>query len=251
MPDVSSSFFDLSGKRALVTGAASGIGAAVAARYQAAGAEVILSDIHDELTVDIGSSNYIKLDVADEECHKAAAKAIAPGKLDILVNNAGVAFDEGLLESSNLDLFRKTIEINLMGVAFALKHLAPCVGDGGSIINTASAAASSGIPGYGSYAASKAGVVGLSRVAAMELGARGICVNAICPGTVATPMEPDDSAEAQFTAKASALGRIAQTDDLVGLYHFLASSESKYITGQAIYVDGGISAGFPDGMLSS
>jgi len=110
-------------------------------------------------------------------------------------------------------------------------------------INTSSVAAMMGIYGYGQYSMTKAAVVNLTKTSAIELASRGIRVNAICPGTVKTAMVPDDHPEMSLVEVLAPLGRIAQTDEVEGLYHFLASDESRYITGQAIVVDGGISTG--------
>ncbi len=121
--------------------------------------------------------------------------------------------------------------------------------DGGSIINTASAAAFTAFPTYAIYSSTKSGIVSLTQSAAIELGIRGIRVNAVCPGTVITPLQPDDDPESVLVKTAAALGRYATTDDVIGTYHFLAAEASRYITGQAIRVDGGLSAGMSVGML--
>lgn len=245
------SFFDLHGKRGLVTGAASGIGRAVATRLRDAGAETVFSDLHDQPPADLSDVDYRVLDVTDEAACAALAEELSGAGLDILVNNAGIALEEGYLGESDLEAVRQTIDVNLLGVFHCMKHFAPLVRDGGSIINTASASATVGVPGYGGYAATKAALVSLTRVAAMELGEAGVRVNAVCPGTIDTPMEDGDSEEARFTRRAAALGRIGQTDDLVGLYHFLASDEARFISGQAIYVDGGLTAGAPAALIDA
>ncbi len=123
--------------------------------------------------------------------------------------------------------------------------------DGGSIINTASIAADIGVPGYSQYSASKAAVLSLTRSAAVELAPRGIRVNAVCPGSVFTPMLPQDHPEVPLTTRMCPLGRIGTTDDVVGVYHFLAAGESSYISGQAIAVDGGMLAGVSLGTLEA
>lgn len=249
MHDGAVSHFNLSGRLALVTGASGGIGAAVTQRFCEAGATVIGADLQAPATRLNASVEHIMIDVADEASVASAARRLKDRPIDILVNNAGVAFDEGELTTSDLSLVRKTLDVNLFGVILMTKYFGPLVRDGGSIINTASAAASIGMPGYAAYASSKAGVVAVTNVSALEFGARNIRVNAVCPGTIETPMESADSDEATFARRASTLGRIGQTDDLIGLFHFLAADESRYLTGQAIYVDGGISAGFAAGLL--
>jgi len=240
------SFFNLSGKNAFITGGASGIGLAVAKRYLADGVNVAIADLQDNAALDVKGALFFHTDVADPSSveHAFAAAQQSLGKLDIVVNNAGIAPETGLIDQTDVDAARATIDVNLNGVMWGLRFAPACMNDGGSIINTASAAATLGFPTYGPYAASKAGIVGLTRTAAIDLGPRGIRVNAVCPGTVTTPMQPDDDTESQFMLLASPLGRLGSTDDLVGVYHFLAADESSWMTGQAVYVDGGITLGF-------
>jgi NAD(P)-dependent dehydrogenase (short-subunit alcohol dehydrogenase family) len=155
------------------------------------------------------------------------------------VNNAGIALQEGRLTDADVDAFSKTLSINLYGVLYGLKYGPRHMNDGGSIINTASLAAFATIPEYTGYAVSKAGVVKLTQQAALELGARNIRVNAICPGTTVTAMEPANSQEARLCRYVSALGRPATADEQAAVFHFLASDDSSYITAAAINVDGG------------
>ncbi len=244
-------FFNLNGKRALVTGAASGIGLAVARRFEVAGANVIYTDLPDVAPDGVTEDAYRQLDVTDQVALQRLAAEIEGSKLDILVSNAGIALEEGVLAQSDVEAVRKIVEVNLIGGMLVMKHLAPKVCDGGSIIHTASAAAALAMPEFGAYAASKSGVTGLVRVGAVELGARGVRVNAVCPGTIETPMTDASSNEGKFTKQVCALNRIGRTSDLVGLYHFLASDESAYLTGQSLYVDGGLSAGYPQHMIDA
>ena len=244
-------FFDLAGKRALVTGAASGIGRAVAERLEAAGAFVFYTDLSETAPDGVPLKNYRQLDVTDEAAFAALASELKQIRLDILVSNAGIAIEEGLLEQIDVKSVRQTLNVNLMGSMLVMKYLGPLVVDGGSIIHTASAAASLAMPEFGSYAASKAGVSAIVRVGAIELGRRNVRVNAICPGTIETPMTGADDDEARFAKSAAPLARIGKTDDLIGLYHFLASDEAGYLTGQSIYVDGGLSAGYPAHLIDA
>ena len=240
--------FDLKGKAALVTGGSSGIGLAVVRRLVAAGAHVAVADVQSPPETDDHDFAFFQVDVTDSSAVSRMFEQAQGelGKLDVVVNNAGVAPETGRLDETQLDAADLTLNVNLRGVMYGLKFAPASMADGGSIINTASAAAKIGYPTYGPYAASKAGIVGLTLVAAVELGSRGIRVNAVCPGTILTPMQPEDDFESRFNAALSPLGRVGQTDDVVGLYHFLAADESRFITGQAIYVDGGISAGFSE-----
>lgn len=244
-------FFDLNGKHALVTGAASGIGLAVAERFDAAGAHVIYADLANAAPNGVPDKAYRQLDVTDEIALQSLAAEFENIELDVLVSNAGIALEEGVLAQSDVEAARKTLEVNLVGGMLVMKHLAPHVRDGGSIIHTSSAAATLAMPEFGAYAASKAGVTGLVRVGAIELGARGVRVNAVCPGTIETPMTDASSDEGMFTKQVCALNRIGRTSDLVGLYHFLASDESAYLTGQSLYVDGGLSAGYPQHLIDA
>jgi NAD(P)-dependent dehydrogenase (short-subunit alcohol dehydrogenase family) len=238
--------FSLEGKAALVTGASSGIGFAVARRLHAAGARVAGADIQgsDQLT-GLGIPLF-RVDVSNEaDVAKEFARASERlDGLDILVNNAGVAGATASLAEHPIEDLHKTVAVNLFGVLWGLRHGPPLMRDGGSIINTASIAGLTASPGFGIYAMTKAAVISLTGTSAHELGPRGIRVNAVCPGTVITPMEPADGDEAQIAPLVTALGRSATVDDLAGVYHFLASDESRYVTGQVLPVDGGWSAGW-------
>jgi len=242
--------FSLEGKKALITGSASGIGLAVAKAFIKAGAMVIISDLQDgeEVAKEIGAS-FIQLNVTDEQKMKQAFEKIERehGKLDILVNNAGIAIDIDSIETAPDGAMQKIINVNLFGVYYAMKYAPKHMNDGGSIINLGSSAGSGmTTAGHGEYSASKAGVAYLTRTAAIELGLRGIRVNAICPGGIAgtgmtTP--DDDSPTANFYRTVTALGRMGSPADLLGLFNYLASDASSYLTGQEICIDGGMSAG--------
>lgn len=233
--------FSLSGKNALVTGGCSGIGLAIVRRFLAAGARVIAADLRSTPEFESTGAAFVEIDVADEE-RVAAAFADAEarlGKLDILVNNAGVALDTGPVSDTDLALYEKTQEVNLKGVFLGVKYGPRHMNDGGSIINTASSAADMVIPEYTSYAISKAGVVCLTTNAAVELASRRIRVNAVCPGTTTTPMEPADSEESRICSLITCAGRPGTPDEQAAMYHFLAADDSSYVNAQAIKVDGG------------
>ena len=231
----------------MVTGGASGIGRAVTDRFIAAGAEVIIFDLDAE------TDGARAVDVSDEADFARAMADVRQefGTVDILVNNAGVGLEEGPLESCDLDAVRRTLDVNLFGVLHGLKYAPGVMGEGGSIINTASLAATLPFPAYAGYSASKAGVVSLGCTAALELGPRGIRVNNVLPGPVMTPMEPRGGMEDQLSRGASVMGRPAEVEDVVGLYHFLAADESRFITGQSIEVSGGLLLGPTVGMLEA
>ena len=238
-------FFSLSGKAAIVTGAAGGIGNAVAARLARAGARVMITDIVDgEKSADAIGAEFIHMDVGSEESvadgfFKAAASL---GKLDIVVNNAGIGDVGTSLMESSQELVERITRINQWGVLYGLKHAPALMNDDGSIINTSSLAAIMKMAGSGLYSASKAAVVSMSKMAALELGSRGIRVNAICPGYIDTALGSGDEGRT-ISETFTALGRVGTTDDLVGVFHFLAADESSYLTGQALVVDGGWTCG--------
>lgn len=242
--------FSLEDKHAFITGASGGIGLAVARRFTEAGAKVAIADIVDgsDDAKDI-SAHFFSIDVSDEESvAEALGQAVsAIGKLDIVVNNAGVGDVGPTFEETEQDLLERTTKINQFGVFYGLKHGPRHMSDGGSIINTSSLAAHINLPGNGVYSATKKAVVSMTEMAALELGPRAIRVNAVSPGYVNTAMGSGDEGR-KLSEAFTALGRFATTDDLIGIYHFLASDESSYITGQTIKVDGGWSCG-PSGQL--
>ena len=139
----------------------------------------------------------------------------------------------------------QNFSVNVRGVLWGIKHGGRQMSEGGSIVNTASVAGERSFPGYGAYSASKAAVISLTRTGAVELAERGIRVNCVCPGTIATPMMDDPSAalEKQVSERATPLGRVGQPEEVAALVHFLASDDSSYVTGAAIPVDGGLGAG--------
>jgi 3alpha(or 20beta)-hydroxysteroid dehydrogenase len=240
--------FSLAGKTAVITGAASGIGRATAERFAAAGAGVVLADLADatDLASRLGGT-FVQTDVSDESAVAALMSHASAryGRIDVAVNNAGIT-GEGPLAEADTGEFERMIRINMMSVVYGLKHAAPHMTAGGSIINTSSLAGLTGFPAYGAYAASKAAVVSLTKVAAMEYGPLGIRVNAICPSSVDTPMlaaQPGGEIEAAVTRIASPLGRIIAAEDIAALMHFLAADDCPVISGQALSIDAGALAG--------
>ncbi len=240
--------FSIENKNAFITGGSSGIGLAVAERFLQCGAKVIVADVQPPPTSLLdGGAIFIKLDVSDEEKVAAALQQAEEtlGKLDILINNAGVTGEgDVFMEDNTPELTQRTIEINMQGVYYGLKHGPKHMNDGGSIINTSSLGAIVAFPGLGPYSATKAAVLSYTKTAALELAPRRIRVNAICPTFVRTAMF--DADDVDYTAIAEAfipLGRVSETYDLDGFYHFLAADESAFLTGQTIAVDGGMSLG--------
>lgn len=239
--------FSLADRVAVVTGGASGIGRAIVERFLAAGASVSVLDRCPGV-LPSGADGF-EVDVSDENAVASALQAIHEkhgNRLDILVNNAaiqplGVTFDEVAGP-----LFARTFEVNVQGVAYGIKHAARLMGNGGRIINTGSFSGLLGLPGAAIYGTSKAAVIHLTKLAAMELAPRGITVNCVSPGTVKTPavMEIPDNPEIPFVESRTALGRLAEPEEIAGAFHFLASDEASYVTGVVLPVDGGIAAGW-------
>lgn len=237
--------FSLDNKTAYITGGSSGIGRAVAETFIAAGAKVVIADIVDATAVaeQIGA-HYVHCNVADETSVSGSfEQAVAEvGKLDIVVLNAGVGDVGPTFDKTEQALIDKVTKINQFGVIYGLKYAPGHMNDGGAIISTSSMAAVINMVGSGVYSATKRAVVSLTEMAALELGSRGIRVNAVCPGYIDTALGSGDEGRTICEAF-TALGRFGTTDDLIGVYQFLASDASRYLTGQALQVDGGWSCG--------
>lgn len=247
-------YFNLADKVTFITGGASGIGLAVASRFCSAGARVVIADRQDgqEIAEQIGA-RYQSLDVSDGEAiNQALELTVAQeGKIDILINNAGINGADGVvLEECDDDLSRKLFEVNTFGVYYGLKYGPRHMNDGGSIINTASLAASYIFPGSGPYSASKAAVANLTAMAASELAQRQIRVNAVAPSFIRTPLAMHDiELFEKIGERATNALRIAEPEEVAAVFHFLASDDAAYINGQVINVDGGMSIGLTQAMV--
>jgi NAD(P)-dependent dehydrogenase (short-subunit alcohol dehydrogenase family) len=233
----------LEGRVAIVTGAGKGIGRAIAERYATEGATVIRADIE---------GGTVGCDVCDEaQVQRLVEGTVAEhGRLDVMVAAAGIATVKPLVEMS-LDEWRSVLAVDLDGVFLCTKHAgaAMAAAGGGSIINVASIKAFGGSPGTGHYGAAKAGVVSLTKTAALELRPAGVRVNAICPGWVNTDMVNDNKAELEsvlgidFDAVIEHIqGRLGEPEEITGLALFLASDRSQFASGTAYVIDGGATA---------
>lgn len=238
----------LSGKVAVVTGAGSGLGAAIARRFCAEGARVVLADIsgqQDAVAEQLGKAcSAIHCDVAvSSDVQAMLAVTISRyGRLDILCNNAGIAGPIALTADCDEDVFDHIVAVNLRGVFLGMKYAIPLMlqGGGGSIINTSSIAALVAFPGMPAYCASKGGVSMLTKLTAAEYAGKGIRVNAILPGVFDTGMTQGLPAHyIAGAAKATLLGRIGDASEIANLALLLASDESSFMTGTLTPVDGG------------
>ena len=231
----------LDGRRALITGAAGGIGASVVASFRAHGAEVLATDLR-------AKSGILSCDVTDEASVAAAFAAASP--VDDVVHAAGI-LTVGTARDTTPDEFRRVLDTNLIGAFLVAREAAKTVRSGGTVTFIVSQGGRKGGAGWAAYCASKFGVIGLAESLAQELAADGVRVNAVCPGTVDTPMSraamerlaavrnttPALIAEGYRAGIPS--GRFAQPSDVAGVCVFLASSLAAYVVGASIVVDGG------------
>jgi 3-oxoacyl-[acyl-carrier protein] reductase len=233
----------------IVTGGARGIGGEIAARFRADGANVAILDLLEDPGAahaeSLGAS-FHPVDLADAEAARAATSAAIErlGGVDVLVNSAGILRKAPMLEIG-LENWDATFDINARATFLTMQLAASRMieqGTGGRIVNIASMAAKTGGALEAHYAASKAAVVALTRVAAIEWGVHNITVNCLCPGYVLTPMGADTRTDADVAEWSSyaALGRLGEPSDVAGVAAFLASSDASYLTGQAINVCGGM-----------
>ncbi|HET6636226.1 MAG TPA: glucose 1-dehydrogenase [Streptomyces sp.] len=242
----------LEGRVALITGAARGQGAAAARLFVAEGAKVMLTDVLDDegkqLAGELGdAAAYTHLDVRSaDDWHTAVGDTQdAFGRLDALVNNAGVC-DIGTVEEMPAEKFMAVCEVNQLGVFLGMQAAAPALraAGGGTIVNISSIDGLIGLKYLSAYCASKFAVVGMTRVAAMELGPAGIRVNAVCPGVIRTEMTKDlHEMQDKWLHRTLPLRRLGGADETAGVVLFLTCDDSSYVTGTETVVDGGWLAG--------
>jgi meso-butanediol dehydrogenase/(S,S)-butanediol dehydrogenase/diacetyl reductase len=248
----------LAGRVAVITAAGAGIGAATARRFSAEGARVVIGDLSGrraeavaaEIASGGGRAEWLKMDAADPEGVQALLRRAldAYGRLDVMVNNAGHA-EVAPLEEISLESWNRVLSVTLTGTFLGMKYALPAMRrqGGGAIVNTASISGMAGDYGLASYNAAKAGVINLTRSAAIENARHGIRVNCVCPGTIDTRapellggQRADEIRRVQ--AAANPIARMGRADEIAGAVLFLASDEASFITGAAIVADGGLTA---------
>jgi 3-oxoacyl-[acyl-carrier protein] reductase len=244
----------LKGKRVVITGGSRGIGKEIGLTFAKEGADVCICDLFEDdaaretikALAEAGSEKpcFLQGDVTDESFAKEIAAYMKEnyGGLDILVNNAGIN-DDGLILRMKAESFTKVVNVNLNGAFYMIKELSALMlkQREGRIVNISSVAGVKGNAGQANYSASKAGLIGLTKSAAKELGSRGITVNAVAPGLIDTAMKEALSEEklAQVLASITS-GRFGTPTDVANLVCFLCSQRAAYITGQVIDIDGGL-----------
>lgn len=241
----------LEGKVALITGGANGIGKVTAERFLIEGAKVVISDINEELgneTVDelqrYGEISFIKADVSNTEQVEKMVDSIIETykKIDILINNAGITID-GMLTKMDESSWEKVLSVNLSGVFKCTKAVVPVMLEQGSgvILNASSVVGIHGNIGQTNYAATKAGVIGLTKSWAKEFGAKGIRVNAVAPGFIATDMTATIPQKLLDVMEyKTPLKKLGKPEDIAAAYLYLASDDANFVTGTILNVDGGL-----------
>ena len=247
--------FDMTGKRAVVTGASRGIGRAIALEYASRGAAVAavarsssdLAETCSGASELAGSITPVVADLGDADAIEAAMAHVAAdlGGLDVLVNNAGYD-NEQTVQRTTLEEWQKVMDLNLRAVLLMCQEAAPHLLDGGGkVVNIASMFGLVSVRGEAAYTASKHAVIGLTKALALEWARKGIQVNALCPGFVETDMLASATAvesAAAYMRDVTPMGRWAQVHDMTGPAVFLATAASDFMTGQALVVDGGYTA---------
>ena len=250
----------LNGKVAIVTGAASGIGRATAELFAAEGAKVVAADLNERdgtaLADQLGSNVvFRRADVAVSTDVRGLVELAEQrfGGLDVLFNNAGIAVFKTIEETSEEE-WDRVVAVNLRSIYLGIKHAIPAMRrrGGGSIINTASVHGFQTAPGLGAYGATKHGVIGITKSAALELARENIRVNAVCPGAVDTPIMRanlravgDEDEELRKISESEPIGRVGQPIEIAKAVLWLATDDSSFATGAPFVIDGGLIARLP------
>lgn len=250
----------LAGKVALVTGAGSGIGQAIAMLFAAEGARVGVADFSEaggnatvsQIRAAGGDGEFFRVDVSRSAEVKATVEGLLQrwGQLDILCNNAGIGVAATVVDTAEED-WDRTLAVDLKGVFLGCKYAIPpmIAHGGGVIVNTASVAGQVGVLNRAAYCAAKAGVVGLTKSVAVDYVGQNIRINAICPGTVDSPWiqkilsaQPDPVAERQRMVERQPMGRMGEPAEIARAALYLACDDSAFVTGTALIIDGGLTA---------
>jgi 3(or 17)beta-hydroxysteroid dehydrogenase len=243
------------GATALVTGGASGIGRATAARLADAGFRVVVTDVDpagQQVVAAIASAVFVEHDVTEESSWERVIETVLDthGRLDVLVNNAGISYVRAVTDTTLAD-WRALMAVNLDGVFLGTKHGVLAMrqhGDGGSIVNVSSASGLIGSPFSSAYCASKGAVRLFTKAVALECAAEAIRVNSVHPGAVRTPIWSKVGVSPELEVvigAASPLGRMAEPEEIADAILYLASDASRYVTGSELVIDGGFTAGIP------
>ncbi|AGB14942.1 dehydrogenase of unknown specificity, short-chain alcohol dehydrogenase like protein [Halovivax ruber XH-70] len=242
---------------ALISGASSGIGRATAKRFAADGSSVVVADIDadggeetvSQIEGEGGEATFVETDVTDEDDVATAVETAVDtyGGLDFAFNNAGIEGEQVSFADQGNENWERVLDINLGGVFYAMREEIPVMleSGGGAIVNTASIAGILGFPNLSPYVASKHGVVGLTRSAAVEFSADGLRVNAVLPGVIDTPMvqrsSEEDPDSMEQTIAAIPADRLGEPEEIAAAVVWLCSDDASYVTGQPLTVDGGYS----------
>lgn len=255
--------YDFSGKVALVTGATSGIGKATAIMFGRNGAKTVVAgrnktrgkEVVDAITAEGGEAIFIQVDMEDQvEIKQMIDKTVATyGRLDFAFNNAGISGRPALTHETKLRDFREIIDVNLNSVFLSMKYELEEMlkSGGGNIVNCSSYGGTHGVGGMSAYTASKHGVIGLTKAAAVEYAQLGVRINAVCPGSVQTPLiealadvAGDISAgTSEGQAEQPGMNRVGTPDEVAEVVMFLCSEASSFVTGSTVAIDGGMAAG--------
>ena len=238
-----------SGRTAVITGGASGLGKAVAARIVAEGGQVCLWDLDAEglkaAAAEVGAAHTVALDVSDQAAVAAAAQAANAalgGRLDILVASAGITGATAPVHAYPLDSWRRVIDINLNGLFYCCREIAPFMiaGGYGRIVNVASVAGKEGNPNASAYSASKAGVIGLTKSLAKELATQGVIANSLTPATFESPiLEQLPQSQVDYMRSKIPMGRLGEIHESAAMVCFMASEECSFTTGATFDTSGG------------
>lgn len=242
---------------AIVSGASSGIGRKTAQRLADEGARVVAADVDVEggeetvaqIEADDGEAVFVEADVTnpDDVTTMVETAVDTYGGLDAAFNNAGIEGENASTSEQSDENWAQVIDINLEGVFLAMREQIPVMLEdgGGAIVNTASVAGLLGFPNLSPYVASKHGVIGLTKTAAVEFSAEGVRVNAVCPGVIETPMvartQEEDPETMEATIAATPIGRLGQPEEIAAAVTWLCSEDASFVTGESLVVDGGFS----------